>query len=96
VRARVPLVLGATVAIAAIVHAALALRSLAPWIVVDELIYSELAKSLGDGRLPKVRGEVTFEWGLGYPALLAPDLVVTSYSDARSVPTSVQAWILCA
>ena len=56
--------LGATVAIAAIVHAALALRSLAPWIVPDEPMYSEIAKSIGDGGLPKVRGEVTVEWGL--------------------------------
>ena len=82
------MVLGATVAIAAIVHAALALRSLAPWIVPDELIYSELAKSLGDGGLPKVRGDVTFEWGLGYPALLAPiwavvDDVERAYAVAK-------------
>ena len=87
-RVRVPVVLGATVAIAAIVHAALALRSLAPWIVPDELIYSEIAKSLADGGLPKVRGDVTFEWGLGYPGLLAPiwavvDDVERAYAVAK-------------
>jgi hypothetical protein len=87
-RARVAVVLGATVAIAAIVHAALALRSLAPWIVPDELIYSEIAKSLGDGGLPEVRGDVTFEWGLGYSALIAPiwavvDDVAQAYAVAK-------------
>ena len=87
-RARVAVALGATVAIAAIVHAALALRSLAPWIIPDELIYSEIAKSIGEGGLPKVHDEVTFEWGLGYPALFAPiwalsDDVERAYAAAK-------------
>lgn len=87
-RLPVPLLLGAIVALTALVHAALALRSLAPWIVPDELIYSELAKSLGAGGLPAVREEVTFAWGLGYPAVLAPiwavfDDIETAYATAR-------------
>ena len=89
-RARVPVVLGVTVAIAAIAHAALALRSLAPWIVPDELIYSEIAKSLGDGSPPKVRDEVTFEWGLGYPALLAPIWAVVD--DVERAYAVAKAW----
>ena len=72
----------------AIVHAALALRSPSPWIVPDELIYSDLAKSMGDGGLPAVRDEVTFAYGLGYPLLLAPIWAVfgdvtTAYAAAK-------------
>ena len=71
-RFSVPLVLGAIVTTATAVHAMLALRSPSPWIVPDELIYSELAKSLGEGDLPSIRDEISFGYGLGYPALLAP------------------------
>ena len=69
-------------------HAFVALRSPSPWIVPDELIYSELAKSLGQVGLPRIRGEVSFAYGLGYPALLAPiwaifDDVSTAYAGAK-------------
>lgn len=89
IRVPVGVALGAIVVGAAAVHAALAFRSPSPWIVPDEVIYSELAKSLGEGGLPSVRGEVTFAWGLGYPALLAPiwamiDDVGTAYAVAKA------------
>ena len=89
-RFSVPLVLGAIVTTATAVHAMLALRSPSPWIVPDELIYAELAKSLSEGGLPSIRGEVSFDWGLGYPALLAPiwavfDDVTTAYTVAKVV-----------
>ena len=71
-RFSVPLVLGAIVTTATAVHAMLALRSPSPWIVPDELIYAELAKSLAKGELPSIRDEISFAYGLGYPALLAP------------------------
>src|SRR6188508_1990279 len=48
-RTAVPIALGAIVAIATVVHALLGLGLPSPWIVPDELIYSELAKSLGAG-----------------------------------------------
>jgi hypothetical protein len=76
------------VLVAASVHGLLALRSPSPWIVPDELIYSELAKSLGEGGLPRIRGEVSFDYGLGYPLLLAPiwalfEHVPTAYAVAK-------------
>jgi hypothetical protein len=71
-RLTVPVVLGAVVAGAIVVHAIAALRVPAPWMFPDEIRYSELAKSLADGQLPSIRGAVTFEWGLVYPLLLAP------------------------
>jgi hypothetical protein len=52
---------------------ALAARALGvPWIIPDELIYSELAKSLADGSLPSIRGETTLGYGLVYPTIIAP------------------------
>jgi hypothetical protein len=77
-----------TVVAASVLHVILALQIPAPWIVPDELRYAELAKSLGDGALPRVRGVVTFEFGLGYPLLLAPiwalfDDVDVSYTAAK-------------
>lgn len=58
--------------VAALVHVAAALDLAVPWIVPDEWIYSELAKSIADGGLPSVRGEATLSYGLLYPALIAP------------------------
>ncbi len=68
----VPVVLATTVGLSTVLHALLALRSPSPWIVPDEIIYSELAKSMAEGGLPAIRDEVSFAYGLGYPALLAP------------------------
>ena len=88
IRIQAGLVLGGIVVVAAVLHALVALRSPSPWIIPDELIYSELAKSLGTGGVPRIRGEVSFEWGLGYPALLAPiwavvDDIGTAYVVAK-------------
>ena len=87
-RLTVPIVLGTTVLVAVVVHALVALRVPAPWVMPDEIRYSELAKSLGDGHLPSIRGDVTFEWGLVYPLLLAPmwaifDDVSLAYDAAK-------------
>jgi hypothetical protein len=62
----------AVVICSAVVRIALAHRTVAPWIMVDELIYSELAKSLaGHGRF-LVRGVPSTGYGFVYPALIAP------------------------
>ena len=71
-RLSLPVALGLIVLGASAIHVLLALQIASPWIVPDEIRYAELAKSLGDGNLPAIRGEVTFEFGLGYPLLLAP------------------------
>lgn len=59
---------------------------LAPFILVDELIYSELAKSLGDGGAPAIRGAQT----LGYPPLY-PLLVAPAYAVFDRVPDAYAA-----
>jgi hypothetical protein len=65
-------VVSVAAALAAVMHVVMALELPGPWIVPDELIYSELAKSLGSGALPSVRGEVTWGYGILYPLLISP------------------------
>ena len=62
----------------------------APWIMVDELIYSELAKSLADSGRFLVRGEATAAYGVVYPALIAPawalfESVPQAYAAAKAI-----------
>ena len=64
--------LGAIVAASIAVRIVLVGRMPAPWIMVDELIYSELGKSLAsDGRF-LVRGVPSTGYGFVYPLLIAP------------------------
>ena len=64
--------LGGIAVVAAGVHTIVAFGLPAPWIVPDELIYAELAKSIGSGSMPSVRGEPTWGYGLLYPLLISP------------------------
>lgn len=64
--------LSALVAAVACLQLLLSWRIKTPWIVPDELIYSELAKSLAAGELPGVRGMTSLDYGLIYPLLIAP------------------------
>ena len=78
------------VALSAIVRFAFAQRIAAPWIVVDELIYSELARSVADeGRL-LIRGEPSYGYGVVYPLLISPayllfDSLPTAYDALRAI-----------
>jgi hypothetical protein len=70
------------------VRAWAASRISTPWILVDELLYSDLARSLAaEGRLA-VRGETTVT-SLLYPALVAPAWLArdmeTTYALAKSI-----------
>jgi hypothetical protein len=65
-----------------------------PWIFPDELIYSEVAKSLAGGHLPAVREVASSDFGFVYPALLAPAWVLfedveKAYSVARLINAAV-------
>ena len=78
----------ALVLLGAAVSAVLGRGIPSPWIVPDELIYSELAKGLADG-LPSIRDETSFGYGLVYPLVLAPfwavfDDVATAYAAAKA------------
>ncbi len=61
---------------------ALARRTVAPWIMVDEIIYSELAKSFADTGSFSIREEpVGLAYGFVYPLLLSP-----AYALYEAVP----------
>jgi hypothetical protein len=79
------------VALSAIVHYGLGRRMVAPWIMVDELIYSELAKSFASGDGFAIRGQ-SFggAYGFVYPILLAPawalfDSIPAAYTAAKAI-----------
>jgi hypothetical protein len=63
-------------------------RIAAPWIMVDELIYSELGKSFGTHGEFLVRGVPSSGYGFVYPVLIAPAFrafggVPTAYAAAK-------------
>ena len=65
---------------AAGIQIAVALTHPVPSIVPDEIIYSELAKSIAAGHLPAVRSVTALDYGNVYPLLIAP--AWTLFSDA--------------
>ena len=74
---RLPAVwLFALVGFSTVARAGLTVRVPGPWILPDELLYSELAKSIADGSRPAIRGVPVFGWGEVYPTLIAPAWVI--------------------
>jgi glycosyltransferase involved in cell wall biosynthesis len=72
--ARVPIWawLAGLVVISAVFRYGLSRRVVAPWIMVDELIYSELAKSFAETGRFLIRDEDHGAYGVVYPLLIAP------------------------
>lgn len=83
--------LAGIVVASALVRYLLARRVVAPWIFVDELIYSELAKSLADAGELAVRDvDAGGAYGVVYPLLIAPawrafDAVPDAYAAAKAI-----------
>jgi hypothetical protein len=74
----------------AIVQLWLASRIVTPWILIDELIYSDLARSLADTGELYVRGEPIPWSNFGYVFLIAPAWLVgdaqsTAYALAKTI-----------
>src|SRR4051812_1095803 len=82
--------LAGIVVVSSAVRIALARRIVAPWIMIDEIVYSELAKSFAaDGQL-LVRDVPSHGYGFVYPVLLAPawriyDAVPEAYAAAKAI-----------
>jgi hypothetical protein len=55
-----------------LVRAWISLGVASPWVLPDEVLYSDLAKSIGAGERPSVRGVPVLGWGVVYPSLIAP------------------------
>jgi hypothetical protein len=73
--------LTALVVVSALIRFALSRQAVAPWIMVDELIYSELAKSFADSGQFLIRGHSTAAYGVIYPAVIAP-----AWAAFKSIP----------
>jgi hypothetical protein len=78
--------LAALVLVSAAIRFALARRMPAPWIMVDELIYSELAKSFAAGAHFLVRDQPAGSYGFVYPVLISP-----AYRLFASIPDAHRA-----
>jgi hypothetical protein len=69
---------------------AFARRIAAPWIMVDELVYSELAKSFAESGEFHIRGEPAGNYGFLYPLLISPayllfDAVPAAHAAAKAI-----------
>jgi hypothetical protein len=87
--------LGGLVALSTVVRYGFARRMVAPWIMVDELIYSELAKSFaGAGELALRGVPAGNAYGIVYPILISPawalfEAVPDAYDAAKAINSLV-------
>ena len=82
--------LAALVVFSAVFRYGLSRRVVAPWIMVDELIYSELAKSFAESGSFLIRGTHHGAYGVVYPLLIAPayrvfGFVPDAYAAAKTI-----------
>jgi glycosyltransferase involved in cell wall biosynthesis len=77
--------LGLIVVAAAVIHWLLARRVVAPWIMVDELVYSDMARSFAATGHFLIRGEHA-NYGPVYPAILA-----LAYKLTNTIPAAYSA-----
>jgi len=66
----------------------------APWIMPDELIYSDLSRSMASLDAPSVRGVTTTGYGFVYPLLIAPAWLVGDLDRAYAVARALNALLL--
>lgn len=86
--------LAALVGLSTIIRAGIGLTVPSPWILPDEVVYSELAKSIAGGARPSVRNVPVFGWGEVYPTLISPawvlfDDLFTAYHAALVINSLV-------
>ena len=87
--------LGALYAVAVSVQLALALRVTSPWIMVDELVYSDMARSFAKTGHFLIRG-VHANYGFVYPLLLSPVYsAIGPMSDVYRWSQAVNALVIC-
>lgn len=72
----------AIVAISTAVRFGFARHMVGPWIMIDEIVYSELAKSFAETGSFAIREAPTGGYGVVYPILISP-----AYALFRSIPT---------
>ncbi len=78
-----------------VVRVALAHRIVAPWIMVDEIVYSELAKNIAAHGQFFVRGVPSHGYGFVYPVLIAPAWrLFSSVPDAYTAAKAINAVLM--
>jgi hypothetical protein len=88
------LLLGGLGLLVVTVHVLLGLRIETPWILLDELVYAELAKGIAeDGRL-LIRDEPTSYLSFLYPLLIAPAWLASSMETTYSVVRVINAILM--
>ncbi len=87
--------LGSLYAVAVAVQLALALRITSPWIMVDEIVYSDMARSFAQTGHFLIRG-VHGNYGFVYPLLLSPVYrAIGPMSDVYRWSQVVNALLMC-
>lgn len=85
----IPLAVAGIVVLALAARMVLSHRIVTPWIMIDELLYSELAKNFADGGEFLVRDAASPINNLAYPALISPawlaEPVETAYTLAHAI-----------
>jgi hypothetical protein len=92
----VPLVLSGALLLAFVVRLVLALGIATPWIMVDELTYSELAKNFAERGEFLLRDQSSPLYNLLYPALIAPAWLADPVSTACRLAQAVNAVLMVA
>jgi hypothetical protein len=77
------------VVVSALVRFGFARRMVAPWIMVDELVYSELAKSFASTGHFMVRDVPSGSYGFVYPVLISPAYRI--FGDVTAAYTAIKA-----
>jgi Dolichyl-phosphate-mannose-protein mannosyltransferase len=86
---------GALVVVSTLVRAALARRAVAPWIMPDEIVYSDLARSFAATGEFARRGHATSAYGFVYPLLISPAyLVFASVPRAYAAVKGINAGLM--
>ncbi|HXR12534.1 MAG TPA: glycosyltransferase family 4 protein, partial [Gaiellaceae bacterium] len=87
--------IGGLYAVAVTIQLALALRVTSPWIMVDELVYSDMARSFAATGHFLIRG-VHANYGFVYPLLLSPVYAaIGPMSDVYRWAQAVNALVIC-
>jgi len=87
--------LGAIVVLSALLRAALARGIVAPFIMVDEVIWAELARGLAESAEPLVRGVGDQGLGIVYPLVISPAYALfESLPDAYALVKTINAVVM--
>jgi hypothetical protein len=85
----------ALVVVSAGIRYVIARQSVAPWIMVDELIYSELAKSFASGGHFLLREHRSAGYGIVYPVLISPGWAIfKSVPDAYAMAKAINSVVM--